>query len=250
MESDVGRIISDYTIEGRKAVGILADIFGLVMYKNRKALCKGERNPIISKEDAYEAIRRGRIVPYSGIKGSQEAIVGKVFGLGVSGYLGSIIEIEAVAFPAQEKKKGSYRFNETAGSMTKDSVFNVASIMRKMTGEDIADYDIHVNVIGGGKIDGPSAGTAIFLAVKSAIENKPIKQNMAVSGEVSIHGRIKAVGGLQEKIYGAKQAGIETVYIPKENEKEIPNDIEGINIVPVNRIEEINEHVFEKGKTQ
>ena len=53
------------------------------------------------------------------------------------------------------------RFNETAGSMAKDSVFNAASVVRMITGKDIHDYDIHINVIGGGNIDGPSAGTAI-----------------------------------------------------------------------------------------
>ena len=76
------------------------------------------------------------------------------------GFLGSIIEIEAVSFLASEKGKGTVRFNETAGSMAKDSVFNAASVMRQLTGRDIHDYDIHVNVIGSGNIDGPQRGDA------------------------------------------------------------------------------------------
>lgn len=61
------------------------------------------------------------------------------------------------------------RFNQTAGSMAQDSVFNAAAIVRKLTNEDIHDYDIHINIIGGGNIDGPSAGTAILIALISAI---------------------------------------------------------------------------------
>lgn len=61
------------------------------------------------------------------------------------------------------------RFNQTAGSMAQDSVFNAAAVVRKLTNEDIHDYDIHINIIGGGNIDGPSAGTAILIALISAI---------------------------------------------------------------------------------
>ena len=86
----------------------------------------------------------------------------KFFGLGVAGFIGSVIEIEAIAFKAHEKGKGILRFNQTAGSMAQDSVFNAAAVVRKLTNEDIHDYDIHINIIGGGNIDGPSAGTAIF----------------------------------------------------------------------------------------
>lgn len=60
-------------------------------------------------------------------------------------------------------------FNQTAGSMAQDSVFNAAAVVRKLTNEDIHDYDIHINIIGGGNIDGPSAGTAILIALISAI---------------------------------------------------------------------------------
>lgn len=65
-----------------------------------------------------------------------------------------------MSFAANEKGKGTIRFNETAGSMAKDSVFNAAAVVRKITGEDLSNYDVHINIIGGGRIDGPSAGTA------------------------------------------------------------------------------------------
>jgi len=144
-------------------------------------------------------VQASRLTQYSSKKGSLQGEVGKFFGLGVSGYLGSVLEIEAVAFPAREQGKGQLRFNETAGSMAKDSVFNAASLIRRFTGKEIADYTLHVNVLGGGNIDGPSAGAAIFLALISAIDGRPLRQDMAITGEVSIQGKIKPVGGLPKK---------------------------------------------------
>ncbi|MFA5881090.1 MAG: S16 family serine protease, partial [Eubacteriales bacterium] len=175
---------------------------------------------------------------------------GKIFGLGVMGFVGSILEIEAVIFPTQSEGKGSIRFNDTAGSMAKDSVFNAASVIRKITGEDISNYDIHVNIIGGGRIDGPSAGVTIMAAILSALQDRSIRQDLAITGEISIQGRVKAVGGIFEKIYGAKQAGMKKVIVPKENKKDVPVDLKGIEVVFVDTVEETLEHLFEPAKQQ
>ena len=185
---------------------------------------------LVTKDDIYEVAQVSRLYPYGRRKASDTPAVGRVFGLGVSGFLGSIIEIEAVSFPASEKGKGTVRFNETAGSMAKDSVFNAASVMRQLTGRDIHDYDIHVNVIGGGNIDGPSAGTAILAAIVSAVTGAAIRQNVAVTGEISLQGEIKPVGGVFEKGYGARQAGIGELIIPWENKKDIPEEHLGLTI--------------------
>ncbi|HYH03786.1 MAG TPA: S16 family serine protease, partial [Bacillota bacterium] len=184
--------------------------------------------------------------PYLTVKASAAAEIGKIFGLGVSGFVGSILEIEAVCFPAQEKGKGRLRFNETAGSMTKDSVFNAASVVRLITGLDLADFDAHVNVVGGGRIDGPSAGVAITLAIISCLTGRRIPQNIAVTGEVSIQGKTKAVGGVFEKIYGARQAGVTKVFVPKENEKDIPVGLDDIEVVAIATVQEIVEQALEK----
>ncbi len=85
--------------------------------------------------------------------------------------------------------------------MAKDSVFNAASVIKRLTDKDINDYDIHVNVIGGGKIDGPSAGAAITICIMSALLEKPIRQDLAITGEISLRGKIKPVGGIFEKKY-------------------------------------------------
>ncbi|OPX84499.1 MAG: Lon protease 2 [Pelotomaculum sp. PtaB.Bin104] len=240
MERQVPEIISEYTIEGRKAINILADAYALACFRSEL----GGDQPVITRDDVLEVVQVSRMSPHVTRKASPQREVGKIFGLGVLGFLGSVLEIEAVAFPTRNQGQGATRFNDTAGSMTKDSVFNATSVIRKLTGEDITNYDVHVNVVGGGRIDGPSAGVAIFLAILSAIQGRSIPQNVAVTGEVSIQGRIRAVGGVFEKIYGARQAGIKTVLIPSENEKDIPADIRGIQVIPVGSVEEIMSHVF------
>jgi ATP-dependent Lon protease len=198
----------------------------------------------VSDQDIREVYQSSRLIPNSSVRASGTAEVGKVFGLGVSGFLGSVIELEAVAFPAREPGKGTLRFNETAGSMAKDSVFNAASVFRRLTGKELSDFDVHVNVVGGGRIDGPSAGTAVLLAIYSAVEGKPVRQDVALTGEISIQGRVRAVGGVYEKIYGAKQAGVRKVVIPAENKTEVPPDLHGIEVVSVATVEEALAHLL------
>jgi len=244
IDSLVPDIIAEYTIEGRKANNILADAFGLALYKQQVADPDRKVKINVSREDVYEVVQNSRLVPFVGQKASGTCEIGKVFGLGVSGFVGSILEIEAVIFPTTKKGKGQIRFNDTAGTMAKDSVFNASSVFRKITGEDMGNYDLHVNVIGGGNIDGPSAGVAIFTSIYSAVYNKPVFQNVAVTGELSIQGRVKPVGGIPEKIYGAKQAGMTKVVIPKDNENDIPAGLKGIEVVTVSTVKEALEHLL------
>lgn len=260
-------LISEYTIEGRKAINILADAYSLALERYEQNTYSDLTNEaeekdnttsnneeqktnlpmvLITKEDIYKVAQVSRLSPYVTKKASDKCQVGHVFGLGVAGYLGSVIEIEAIAFPAHEKGKGTVRFNETAGSMAKDSVFNAASVVRKLTGQDIHDYDLHINVIGGGNIDGPSAGTAILTAIISAITDKAIRQDTAITGEISLQGKVRPVGGVFEKAYGARQAGISRLIIPQENAKDIPAHHLGLEIYPVDTAQEALELLMEK----
>jgi ATP-dependent Lon protease len=241
LSEELASLISEYTIEGRKAINILADAYSLAL--ERTGAAKGEP-VVITKEDIYEVAQVSRLYQFVTKKASGKAVKGHIFGLGVSGFLGSVIEIEAVAFPAHEKGKGTVRFNETAGSMAKDSVFNAASVLRKVTGKDLHDYDVHINVIGGGNIDGPSAGTAILAVLVSAVTGRKIRQDVAVTGEISLAGRVRPVGGVFEKAYGAKQAGITTMVIPRENAKDIPEEHLGLDIHAVETAEEAFEIIF------
>lgn len=239
IENGVAEVIAEYTIEGRKAVNILADAYALACHR-----AINQQEPAITLADIYEVVQVSRLTPYVTRRASTSYETGRIFGLGVAGFLGSALEIEAVIFSARRKDGGIIRFNETAGSMAKDSVFNAASVLRKLTGRDLHEYDVHVNVVGGGRIDGPSAGVAISLAIYSALENRPIPQDVAVTGELSIQGRVRAVGGIAEKIYGAKQCGIKRVFVPRENEKDIPADTRGVKVITVQTLEEIIEHLF------
>lgn len=242
LDDEVPHIISKYTVEGRRAVNILADAYGYALYNRRNS----KKTKIeIDKADIEKIISINRLIPIEDTKAPDNFEVGHIFGLGVYGYLGSAIEIEAVAFKTDKKGNGSIRFNDTAGSMAKDSVFNAASVIRRITNKDIYNYDVHVNVIGGGNVDGPSAGAAITLCIISALLNKPIKQNIAVTGEISLTGKIKPVGGIHEKIYGARRKGIKLVFIPAENKKEIPEGIEDIEVKPVSTMEELMKYTFE-----
>ena len=241
LENGVAELISRYTIEGRKAVNILTDAYGFSLYSNNSN-CKDGVS--ITLKDIEEVISIGRYVPFERSKDENEYEVGHIYGLGVSGFIGSTLEIEAAVFTAKKKGAGTVRFNETAGSMAKDSVFNAASVIRKFTDKDIRDYDIHVNVVGGGKIDGPSAGAAITMCVISALLDKPLRQDIALTGEISLRGKVKPVGGIFEKIYGARRKGIKLVLVPKDNENEIPKGLKDIEVRAVGDIEELLSIVF------
>ncbi|MBU3090074.1 Lon family ATP-dependent protease [Clostridium gasigenes] len=242
LEDGVAEFISRYTIEGRKAVNILSDAYGYSLYTTDNSI----EDNIIKLKDVEEVISIGRYSPYEIIEDIDNSKIGQVHGLGVSGFIGSTLEIEAVVFPAKKKGFGTIKFNDTAGSMAKDSVFNAASVIRRITEKEIKDYDIHVNVVGGGKIDGPSAGAAITVCIISALLEKPIRQDIAITGEISLRGNIKPVGGIFEKIYGARRKGIKLVAIPKANEKEIPLGLDDIDVIALDHIDELLKIVFEK----
>ncbi len=232
LEDTVPEIISEYVIEGRKANSILLDAYGLAKYKNPQ-----QKEITITAEHVREVLRSARLTPYIHKKVVPGKDIGRILGLGVSGFLGSVLEIEVKVFAGLEGK-GSIRFNETAGTMARDSVFNATAVIRNLTGEDLKNYDLHVNVVGGGRIDGPSAGLAATMAIYSALKGQPLRRDIAVTGEISIQGKVKPVGGIYEKIFGAKQAGVQTVIIPEENLTEVPSGLKGIEVIAVDNIEE------------
>ncbi len=245
VEPAVLELMTEYAMEGRKAVGLLADAFGLALYENEG---KRPARKFLQLEERHvkQAIQSNRLIPHAPSRSSEEPEIGKSFGLGVLGYMGSVLEIEAMVFPAREKGKGTIRFNEAAGSMARDSVFNAASVIRKLTGRDLGDYDLHINVVGGARVDGPSAGLAMLLAMVSALEEWPLRQDVAVTGEVSLQGKIKSIGGIYEKIYGAKQAGMKTVIVPGENAREIADPPANIEIVTADSVEQVLAYVRAK----
>ena len=232
-------LIASYTIEGRKAVQIVADAHGHALFRERAGTVKAgtPQKPItIVEDDVTTVVQTGRLVPHTPVRARRGREIGKTYGLAVAHHVGSIIEVEAVAFPAHEARKGSVRFNDTAGSMAKDSVFNATSVIRAVASVDPQDFDLHVNVVGGGNIDGPSAGLAVFLALYSALTRTPLPRDVALTGELSIAGKVRPVGGIVEKLYAARQAGMRLVLVPLENARDVDRSIGGIEIVTVSTV--------------
>ncbi len=236
----VAQLIASYTIEGRKAVQIVADAYGQALYRlHPRKGSERVKHVAITEADVRAVVQASRLVQHTLVKGRARREIGKSYGLGVLHHLGSIIEIEAVAFRASQPGKGTIRFNDSAGSMAKDSVFNAASVLRMHTGIDVADFDLHINVVGGGNIDGPSAGLAIFMALYSAVTRTPLPQDVAITGELSIQGKVRAVGGIIEKLYAARQAGMRRVLLPKENAREVDAALAGLEVVAVSSVEQV-----------
>lgn len=235
MAKSASEMIAGHTIEGRRAVGLLADAYSISLGRHGGFPERGFLE--ITQEDVKEAIGSARLLPYVTAKAKDVPEVGKTFGLGVVDYLGSVLEIEAVTFAAKEPGKGYLRMNDTAGSMVKDSLFNAGVSLRKTCGIDISSRDINVNIVGGAKVDGPSAGLAITLAVFSDITDLPLRQDVAVTGEVSLQGKVKAIGGVYEKIYGAKQAGMKAIILPRENAGGF-KEVKGIEAIFVSDLKE------------
>jgi ATP-dependent Lon protease len=238
ISSENAAYISSYTYEARKAVNILADC-----YSNAVSRLGTSTDVEINEEIIKEVISKSRLISVNKNKSSHQVEIGKINGLGVNGFLGSVLELEAVSFE-REDENGKVRFNETAGTMTKDSLFNALSVIRKLTSTNIDKFDIHVNCVGGGKVDGPSAGTAITCLIYSTLMNIPARMDTCITGEISIRGNIKAVGGIREKVFAAKRHGFKHVIIPEENKEEAIG-IDGINIITAGNIQEVIDFIFE-----
>ncbi|NMA26919.1 MAG: ATP-dependent protease, Lon family [Burkholderiales bacterium] len=243
VEAGVPEEISRYTVEGRKAIQILTDAFGLAWQRIGRRRSK----PKITLEDVHSVVRTNRLTTAVPVVAGDKPVIGRIFGLGVSGFLGSCLELEAAAYPARVPGKGSLRFNEVAQESARDSVFNAGSVIRLLLDKDLQDFDVHVNVVGGATLNGPSAGLAISLALVSVLEGLPIPPDLAVTGEVSIQGRVRPVGGVPEKLYGAVQARMNKVLIPWENRHEIPDDLpSGVEVLAVATVEEAVQRIWDR----
>ena len=238
IKPEVAPLVAKYTSEGRKAVRTLADAYGRAHLRRTRERKSVKKSLVICEEDVRAVLRAGRHKSNQDTVARAEMEIGAVLGLGVKGFQGSPIIVEAAVFPSAEKGKGSHRFNRAAGDMAHDSFFNATSVIRRVLGDNLVDYDVHVNVVGGGKVDGPSAGVALATAIASSLKDKPIPQDIAMTGELSLHGKVKPVGGVVEKLHGAQQAGVRQVFIPADNAPEVDGLFPDVDVVPVATIED------------
>ncbi|MDU2066348.1 MAG: S16 family serine protease, partial [Sporomusaceae bacterium] len=123
-------------------------------------------------------------------------------------------------------------------SMAKGSIENVMTVLKNEYSIDFSSYDVHVNFPSAGPVDGPSAGVTIAAALYSAIHQIPIDNRVALTGELSLRGLVKPVGGVLAKVLAAKQAGAEKVLIPRENEQEGFQSL-GIEVLAVDTLQEV-----------
>jgi len=176
----------------------------------------------------------------------REPQVGLVNGLAWTSVGGELLHIEVVTVPGNGKIQITGKLGEVMQESAKAALSYVRTISGKL-GIDPTWYDkndIHIHVPEGATPkDGPSAGVTMVTALTSAITGIKVFQDVAMTGEVTIRGRVLPIGGLKEKLLAAKQAGIKTVVIPKKNEKdlpEIPNDIkQGLKIHPCDHVEQV-----------
>lgn len=131
----------------------------------------------------------------------------------------------------------------TRTSTAKAAVNNVMTVLKTIYGIDTEAYDIHINFAGGMPVDGPSAGTAVFVACYSAVQGLAVSNSFAFTGEISIKGLVKPVGGVAAKIEAAQRAGAKTVFIPKQNYQKKFADYD-IEVVCAETIQDIIRRVF------
>src|SRR3989338_1174610 len=181
--------------------------------------------------------------------------VGRVNGLAVLGagaaLSGIVLPIEAEITPGGEKAE--FIATGKLGEIAKEAIKNVSAIILKTFKEDIKEkHDIFVQFLQTYDVEGDSASIAVATAIMSALKKVPIKQEVAMTGSLSIRGEVLAIGGVTAKVEAAIDAGIKQVIIPKSNEKDLvlsKAQEEKIKIIPVVRIEEVWEHALVwKGK--
>ena len=243
-------IVGEYASNGRDAVNIIQMAAGVAREKGVQT---------VQAEHVSWVIETGKYVKRPTLRLGANT-VGCVNGLAVYGsQIGTIIEIETVAVKAapgsltvtglvEEEEMGSESKKLRRKSTAKSSVDNVLTALQKNFGINQAEYYIHINMPGGTPIDGPSAGAAIAASVFSAITGRCVAPGTAMTGEISINGCIRAVGGVKEKVWAAKRAGATLVIVPAENMDEA-QDADGIHVVGVKHISEVIRLAFRQQKT-
>jgi len=194
----------------------------------------------IEDQVSDEYIRRSREYELTVVEGTR---VGRVNGLAVMGSdSGSVLPIMAEVTPAQGAS-GSVIATGMLKEIAQESIKNVSAILKKFTGKDIRNMDIHIQFIGTyGGVEGDSASISVATAVISAIENIPVRQDIAMTGSLSVRGDVLPVGGVTFKIEAAAKAGIKTVLIPRANIEDVLIEERYrsmVTIVPVDYIDDV-----------
>ena len=240
--------IARYARGGRDTVNIVQSLTSL-------AWIEGGRT--VTAADLEWVAEMGRYQPLMQRRIRQEPQTGVANGLGVqSGGGGMLLFVEAVVKRGEggltvtgimeeeeiKSRQGSGRRKSNARS----SAENVLTLLEEY-GFSKAAYHVHINFPGGVPVDGPSAGAAMFLAAYSAFVETPLPNDIAVTGEIGIKGQVLPVGGVEEKLEAARDAGVKRAFIPAENWKEGYGRL-GLEVVPVENADALLRGVFLGGE--
>ena len=251
-ETGIRKIIRNYTREAGVR-NLKREIASLA----RKATTK-----IVKGEEKTVAIDEANIGDFAGVErfrfglAEQEDQIGVVTGLAWTEVGGELLTIEGVMLPG----KGRMTTTGKLGDVMKESINAASSYVRSRAtvfGIEPPLFerkDIHVHVPEGATPkDGPSAGTAMATAIVSVMTGIPVSKDVAMTGEVTLRGRVLPIGGLKEKLLAALRGGVTKVLIPKENEKDladVPENIkEGLTIIPVENMDEVLKHALQTAPT-
>ncbi|RYD87241.1 MAG: endopeptidase La, partial [Sphingomonadales bacterium] len=207
---------------------------------------------ILEGKDGKIVITPDNLADFAGVRkfrfgiGEEEDQVGAVTGLAWTEVGGELLTIEAVTVPG----KGAISTTGKLGDVMKESVQAAFSFVKArapaygVKPSLISRKDIHIHLPEGAvPKDGPSAGIGITTAIVSTLTGVPVRKEVAMTGEVTLRGRVLPIGGLKEKLLAPMRGGITTVLIPKDNEKdlvEIPANIrEALKIIPVSHVDEV-----------
>ncbi len=237
-------LIQQYADNGRDAVNLVQLATGLALIDGGRPICLKDIEWIVSQ---------GQHSPRYKFTPRADASIGAALGLAVSGPgLAYVIEVEVeVMEPIKSRRgqiiitgiieeeelgKGSHVLRRK--SMVMSSIENVRTALSTQTDLRPYELDIHVNFPGGTPIDGPSAGLAIAVSMFSAITKRPVSSKTAFTGEMSIHGEIRPVGGVEQKLNAAQEANLSHVYIPEGNWQDRFSD-RAFKVTPVSHLKDV-----------
>ena len=244
MAQEEADTVGRYAACGRDAVNIVQMCAGLAQLEDRKT---------ITAADVSWVVQSGHYSARPPQQADLTSRVGMIHGLAVFGtHQGAVMDIEAVSTPGrgevrvtgivEEEEIGPEGHRLRRKSTAHGSAENVKTLLAEL-GFPLGERNLHINFPGGAPVDGPSAGVAMAVVAVSALTGQKVDGACAVTGEISVQGQVKPVGGVPAKLEAARQAGIRKVFIPKDNDMEGLHEL-GMEVRCVSELREVLEEIL------
>jgi ATP-dependent Lon protease len=258
LDEAIMRIINEYTRESgvrnleREIASILRKVAKeMVMAKQSKTEKKKAKEPIIITAEAVEKYLG--VPKFRTKEAERQPRVGSVTGLAWTSVGGDILNVDVTIMRGAERLTLTGQLGDVMKESAQAALSYIRSNAKKfgVNPEFNKGKEIHIHLPEGAiPKDGPSAGITLAVAIISAASNRAVRNDVAMTGEITLRGNVLPIGGLNEKLLAAQRSGIKIVLIPKENQKdltEIPDKAkEGLTIIPIETIEEAMKYVFAK----